>query len=118
MNPLSAYTGIAYDFGAYNCWHHVMKVRADNGMDTPPFDCTSPKLVCATFEAAHCNSKGLQQISEPEPFCAVLVLRDGRWHSGVYLDDMVSHCDRNARQVRLDSLNSLQQVCERVEFWR
>jgi hypothetical protein len=118
MNPLSEYTGIAYDFRNYNCWHHVIRVRADNGMLTPVFDCTSPELANETFEDAHRNTKGLEQSSEPDDLCAVLMLSDGRWHSGVYLDGDVSHCDRNARQVRLDSLESLQRVCERIEFWR
>jgi hypothetical protein len=118
MNPLSEYTGLAYCFETRNCWHHVINVRKDFGLDTPDFDCTSPELSNETFEAAHSNTKGLEQSSEPDDLCAVLMLSDGRWHSGVYLDGDVSHCDRNARQVRLDSLESLQRVCERIEFWR
>ena len=117
VNPLSEYTGIAYDFRNYNCWHHVIKVREDNGIDTPEFDCTKPELSDSVFIQGHCDTKGMQQIGEPESLCAVLMCIDGRWHSGVHFDGMVSHCDMYARQVRLDSLESLKRLSERVEFW-
>lgn len=122
MNKLSKYTGLHYNFRLYNCWHHVRRVRADNKLQTPDFDCSSPDDADAVFDAAHNNTKGMVQITEPEPFCAVLIATERRnrivWHSGVYLDGMVSHCDMVARQVRLDSLKSLQEKSVRIEFWR
>lgn len=117
MNPLSVYTGIAYCFRSYNCWHHVIRVRAENGIITPEFDCASPRLSDEVFIKSHSNTKGMEQISAPFDYCAVLMMIDGRWHSGVYLDGEVSHCDMVARQVRMDSLESLKERCERIEFW-
>ncbi|AHK11832.1 hypothetical protein S349_42 [Shewanella sp. phage 3/49] len=122
MNPLGVYTGIAYDFINHNCWHHVRNVRADAGLKTPEFDCTSPDFINETFTNAHDNSKGLEQHNEPSEYCAVLIAsKRGKrliWHSGVYLDGIVSHCDRFARQVRTDTLKSIIEKSERVEFWR
>lgn len=121
MNELARYTGLPYDFKNHNCWQFVRRVRADYNLSTPEFDCTHPDLSDSVFIAAHDNSKGLKQIQSPERLCAVLMMKIimGRevWHSGVYIDGMVSHCDRYARQVRLDSLESLVEQCERVEFW-
>lgn len=122
MNELSKYTGLPYDFQNYQCWHHVRRVRADYKLRTPEFDCVSPDDIDSVFEAAHGASKGLIQVSEPSNLCAVLMATVKRnktiWHSGVYLDGMVSHCDRNAGQVRLDSLASIEKLATRVEFWR
>lgn len=117
VNPLSEYTGLAYCFKTRNCWHHVINVRKDFGLETPDFDCTKPELSDSVFIQGHCDTKGMQQIDAPESLCAVLMCIDGRWHSGVYFDGMVSHCDMYARQVRLDSLESLKRLSERVEFW-
>ena len=122
MNELAKYCGIAYDFQRYNCWHHVRRVRADHGLKTPEFDCVDQQFENEIFDSAHENSKGLLQIDSPENLCAVLMAKEvkGRlvWHSGVYLDGQVSHCDRNAKQVRIEPLKALEKIYERVEFWR
>ena len=122
MNKLAKYCGIPYDFRSYNCWHHVRKVRADYGIYTPEFDCEHQENENSTFDAAHSDSKGMQQLESPENMCAVLLAKsvNGRvvWHSGVYLDGCVSHCDRHAKQVRIEPLKALQKIYERVEFWR
>lgn len=122
MNELAKYTGLPYDFNLYNCWDHVRRVRSDYNLTTPDFDCSSPDYADETFVSAHGNSKGLTQISDPEKLCAVLMMSTIRgkevWHSGVFMGGMVSHCERAARQVRLDSLESIIDQCKRVEFWR
>ena len=118
MNKLHVYTGKGYNFRHYNCWHHVRCVRNDVGLDTPEFDCVSLDLVDSTFEVAHEKSKGLQQVDQPADYCAVLMKTKRGWHSGIYYDGMVSHCDREARQVRLDTLESINKISLRVEFWR
>ena len=118
MNRLSIYTGISYDFRSYNCWHHVIKVRSDNGLSTPEFDCVSPEFINDSFEFGHSDNKGMTQVSEPDNFCAVLIKSKGNWHSGVYFNGMVSHCDIKAKQVRLDELKKIIKASERVEFWR
>lgn len=122
MSPLAKYTGLPYDFARYNCWHHVRRVRADYNLQTPEFDCSSPDDANNVFVDAHNKTKGMAQTTEPENLCAVLMVNKvaGRevWHSGVYLDGMVSHCDLRARQVRLDSLKSIKEMALRVEFWR
>ena len=122
MNELAKYCGIAYDFQRYNCWHHVRRVRSDYGLQTPEFDCQCMLLENEAFENAHYDSKGMEQISNPENLCAVLMARKVKdrlvWHSGIYLDGVVSHCDRCARQVRIEPLKALEKVYERVEFWR
>ena len=122
MNPLAKYTGLAYDFMRRNCWHYVRMARSDAGLATPEFDCVSMEGISATFEAGHEDSKGLEQVSEPHDFDAVLMATSKRgrliWHSGVYCDGQVSHCDRWAKQVRLQSLSEIRSEYERVEFWR
>lgn len=122
MNLLCVYTGIPYRFHGYNCWDHVRRVRSDFGLDTPRFDCASPDEEQAVFASREEDSKGMKQISEPSDLCAVLIgtERNKRiiWHSGVYMNGMVSHCDRYSKQVRLDTLRSIKEMAERVEFWR
>lgn len=115
MNKLAKYTGLAYNYQTYNCWHHVRAVRRDAGIDTPEFDCRTPELI----EASRKQTKGMVKIENPEPYCAVLMYtKREKWHAGVYLDGLISHCDRNARQVRIDTLKSINKIAERVEFWR
>ena len=122
MNPLAKYTGLAYDFVTRNCWHHVRNVRADAGLDTPEFDCVDVGGISSTFEAGHSDSKGLAQAYEPRNFDAVLMASSKRgrlvWHSGVYCDGQVSHCDRWAKQVIMEPLSEIRRQYERVEFWR
>lgn len=116
MNPLANYVGIAYDYRTYNCWHHVRAVRDDAGLQTPEFDCVSPDDELGLFELGR-NSEAMWQLEEPQNYCAVLMHNNDGWHSGVYCDGYVSHCDRNAKQVRLDSLAALTKRCDIVEFW-
>ena len=118
VNPLSEYTGLAYCFKTRNCWHHVINVRKDFGLETPEFDCTKPELSDSVFIQGHCDTKGMQQIDAPESLCAVLMLRGGHWHSGVYFDGMVSHCERVSRQVKLESLVDIKEKYPETEFWR
>ena len=119
---IHSYTGRPYDFRNYNCWDHVCAVRADAGIKTPEFDCASPASITDTFEHGREVRNGMIHITEPRNFDAVLMAtnRGGRllWHSGVYVDGMVSHCDRWAKQVRLQSLSEIRSEYERVEFWR
>lgn len=119
---INDYTGLPYDFQTRNCWHHVRNVRADAGIKTPEFDCASPAGITDAFEHGREVRKGMIHIMEPRNFDAVLMAtnRGGRllWHSGVYVDGMVSHCDRWAKQVRLQSLSEIRSEYERIEFWR
>lgn len=116
------YTGLHYDFRTHNCWQYVRRVRSDAGIDTPEFDCASPDGISETFEAGRECSKGMVLAIEPRNFDAVLMAAEVRgrlvWHSGIYFDGMVSHCDRWAKQVRLQSLSEIQRDYQRVEFWR
>ena len=122
MNQLAKYTGIAYDFVQMNCWHYVRKARADFGLQTPEFDCVDVDGISSTFEAGHSDSKGLIQVYEPRNFDAVLMASSKRgrlvWHSGVYCDGQVSHCDRWVKQVIMEPLSEIRRQYERVEFWR
>ena len=116
MNSLAKYVGIAYEYRTYNCWHHVREVRADAGLKTPEFDCVSHDCEYGIFELGR-ETKAMWQLETPQNYCAVLMLNGKEWHSGVYCDGYVSHCDRNAKQVRLDSLAALTKRCDIVEFW-
>ena len=122
MSPLAKYTGLAYDFVTRNCWHHVRNVRADAGLFTPEFGCSDINESASAFELGHADSKGLSMVTQPRDFDAVLMATEKRgrliWHAGVYHDGMVSHCDRWAKQVRLQSLSEIRSEYERVEFWR
>ena len=122
MNLLCVYTGIPYRFNGYNCWDHVRRVRADFGLDTPRFDCVAPPKIEEAFDLFHTDPKGMTQLNDPVDLCAVMIATDraGRtsWHSGVYMNGMVSHCDRYSKQVRLDTLRSIKETSSRVEFWR
>lgn len=119
---INDYTGMAYDFRKMNCWHFVRLVRSEAGLITPEFDVMSPVGINAAFDAGHEDSKGLVRVIEPSDFDAVLMgCRIGRrviWHSGVYYQGMVSHCERNAKQVRLESLSDIRLKYTEIEFWR
>lgn len=119
---INNYTGMKYDFRKMNCWHYVRMVRADAGMETPEFDVLSPSGINDAFDSGHCDSKGLMQCYEPADFDAVLMgYRLGKrivWHSGVYFKGMVSHCERMAKQVKLESLSDIRLKYTEIEFWR
>lgn len=119
---INDYTGRAYNFRRYNCWHHVRNVRADAGLDTPQFDVISPAQIQAAFDDGHAAPKGLEQVFAPKNFDAVLMCQRvaGRlvWHAGVYYDGYVSHCELAARQVRLEPLSDLKLRFVEIEFWR
>ena len=116
------YTGLPYDFRTRNCWHHVINVRADNGIYTPDFDCASPDMILNSFVDGRQKSKGLTQVSEPQNFDAVLMktkhFYSVEWHSGVYFDGYVSHCSRRAKQVIITPLSEIIEQSDGVEFWR
>ena len=119
---INDYTGKPYNFRNYNCWHHVRAVRADAGISTPEFDVAHISAANAAFAAGHADSKGLAPISSPSDFDAVLMgERHGSrivWHSGVYYQGYVSHCELAARQVKLESLADIRARYSEIEFWR
>lgn len=119
---ITQYTGKAYNFRTYNCWHHVRAVRADVGLDTPEFNVLSPRDINQAFEDGHAATKGLRQVFVPQNFDAVLLgTKTGSrivWHAGVYFEGLVSHCALYARQVKLEALSDLKRVYSEVEFWR
>lgn len=119
---ITEYTGTRYDFRNYNCWHHVSRVRADAGLETPVFDVATPAAINAAFDAGRADPKELRRADIPQNFDAVLMAsrHAGRliWHAGIYFDGMVSHCDRAARQVKLETLRDLTARYQRIEFWR
>lgn len=119
---ITDYTGARYDFRTYNCWHHVRRVREDAGLTTPSFDVASPANIAEAFEKGHRDPAGLKQHDTPQNFDAVLMgCRVGSrivWHAGVYFDGMVSHCELQARQVRLESLADIKDRYPNIEFWR
>lgn len=119
---INAYTGIEYNFRTLNCWHFVRMVRADAGLETPAFDVISPREINAAFDGGHIDSKGLKRHDEPQDLDAVLMgYHHGLrivWHSGVYYQGMVSHCERAARQVKLESLADIRSKYTEIEFWR
>lgn len=119
---IASYTGLPYDFRRYNCWHHTRAVRADAGITTPVFDVISPVGINDAFDKGHMDPKGLQRVCEPSNFDIVLMgyVHAGRvvWHAGVYFDGMVSHCERVAKQVKLESLADVTDKYPKIEFWR
>lgn len=119
---ITDYTGTPYNFRAYNCWHHVRKVRADVGIETPVFDVLSPTAINDAFDNGHADPSGLVRVTAPRNYDAVLmgVKIAGRivWHAGVYYGGMVSHCELAARQVRLESLADVKERFKEIEFWR
>lgn len=119
---INDYTGLPYDFRKRNCWHHVINVRSDAGLYTPPFDVKSPAEAQEMFHSGQEQSKGLVCVREPQNYDAVLMgyQHGGRvvWHSGVYFDGCVSHCERAAKQVKLEALNDLVKRYPRIQFWR
>ncbi len=119
---INNYTGLPYDFRKRNCWHHVRNVRRDAGIHTPEFDVKYPTAAQDMFDAGHVDSKGLTQVQEPQDFDAVLLGYEhgGRivWHSGVYYKGYISHCERAAKMVKLESLTDISKRYPRIEFWR
>lgn len=120
---INKYTGLPYDFRSRNCWHHVCNVRSDAGLYTPPFDVSSPAAANAMFEFSQTtDSKGLVRVDTPQNFDAVLMAtrHAGRlvWHSGVYYEGFISHCERAAKQVKLEALTDISKRYTEIEFWR
>lgn len=116
------FTGKAYNFRLYNCWTHVTAVRKSVGLETPDFNVASPASINQAFDDGHENPKGLTRQQTPQDFDIVLLgfKHAGRivWHSGVYFKGHVSHCERVAKQVRLELLSDLLPIYSEVEFWR
>lgn len=116
------YTGRPYNFRTNNCWHHVCKVRGDAGLYTPEFSVASPHGINAAFDAGHNDPQGLTRQQTPENYDIVLLgfKHAGRivWHSGVYFDGNVSHCERIAKQVKFEPLSDLKETYTEIEFWR
>lgn len=120
---INDYTGLPYDFRKRNCWHHVRNVRADAGIYTPEFDVCRPADANAAFrDGQHADSKGLVRVHEPQNFDAVLMGANlgSRiiWHSGVYYEGYVSHCERAAKMVKLEALSDLIKRYPEIQFWR
>lgn len=119
---ISDYTGIPYNFREYNCWHHVMHVREDQGIYTPEFDAISPADIDEAFTKGFADTKGLVQVYEPKNFDVVLLqfrhASSFKWHSGVYYDGMISHCERASKQVKIESIKDISKRYTRLEFWR
>lgn len=119
---ITKYTGRAYNFRTYNCWHHVSAVRADVGLSTPVFDVCSAASANAVFDQGRADGCGFEQHERPNDYDIVLmgVRTGGRlvWHSGVYFGGYVSHCARSARQVKLELLSDLRTQYSEIEFWR
>lgn len=119
---ITDYTGKLYNFRTYNCWHHVRAVREDAGIWTPTFDVINPTAAPDMFDAGHADSKGLVQVTEPRDYDAVLMgyKHAGRiiWHSGVYYQGYISHCERAAKQVKLESLSDIRKRYTEIELWR
>lgn len=122
MKHITEYTGMAYNFRTNNCWQFVRLVRGDAGIETPPFDVISPAQINDAFAGGHDDPKGLVRQYDPRNYDAVLMgnKTGGRivWHAGVYFDGMVSHCERHAKQVRLESLSDIKKKYPEIEFWR
>lgn len=119
---INDYTGRPYNFRTYNCWHHVRAVRADAGLSTPRFDVATPSAAEAMFAEGHRNSRGLVRAGTPQDFDAVLMgARHGKriiWHSGVYYQGYVSHCEMASKQAKLESLADIRARYSEIEFWR
>lgn len=119
---ITDYTGKAYDFKTYNCWHHVSAVRKDIGVETPRYDVSRPIEIAPAFDGIRSDDNGLTRVSEVRDYDIVLMGVDvgGRvvWHAGVYFAGYVSHCECSARQVRLELFSDIKKNYTRVEFWR
>lgn len=119
---ITEYTGKAYNFRTYNCWHHVAQVRQDVGLATPDFNVASPTQIGIAFDEGHKNPQGLQRQQSPKNYDIVLLgfTHAGRiiWHSGIYFDGNVSHCERIAKQVKFEPLSDLKNTYTEIEFWR
>lgn len=115
-------TGKPYDFRNYNCWHHVRLARGFVGKNTPVFDVTSPSDIPDAFDRGHADTKGLTRQEKPEDYDVVLMgYEHGArviWHAGVYYQGYVSHCARQEKQVKLESMGDLARTYSRLEFWR
>ena len=117
------YNGIAYSFRNYNCYDHVVRVRKDNGIKTKLF---KPRNIDTAFSVISAEMQkldhGLTKADTPENYDIVFVSKtiSGRkvHHCGIYFDGLVSHCDRTAKQVRMEQLADFSATYEAPTFWR
>jgi hypothetical protein len=120
---LIEYIGIPYSFRDYNCWHHAVKVRLDNGIKTKSF---RPRNIGNAFKLITAQMQqldhGLTQADTPEDYDIVISSR-GRsgmveHHCGIYFEGSVSHCNRAKGQVVHEPLSVFLNDYGAVKFWR
>lgn len=115
--------GKPYDFKSYNCWHHAVFVRDQVGIKTKQF---APRTLENAFKVITAQMQalghGLLKVDAPQDYdiCIVHKKISGRevYHCGVYFEGRVSHCCREARQVRFEELSAFQSGFEGITFWR
>ena len=117
------YIGIPYSFRNYNCWHHAVKVRADNGIKTKNF---RPRNISTAYEVITAQMQqldhGLTRADTPEDYDVVITCKNAGervvYHCGVYYQGDVSHCDGVRGQVVQEPLDTFTAEYGEPKFWR
>ena len=120
---MNEYNGIYYSFRNYNCYDHAVKVRKDKGIKTRLF---KPKNMDNAFKQITAEMQkldnGLTKTDDPQNYDIVMAMRIYSkrkvYHCGIYFNGMVSHCDRQAKQVRMQTLSEFSESYKEVTFWR
>lgn len=120
---ITDYNGMAYSFRSYNCWDHAVAVRKDFGIKTKLFAPSNLESAFAVITAEMQKlDHGLVSAETPQNFDVVIAgkMTSKRmvYHCGIYFNGMISHCDRYAKQVRMESLDDFKAGFEGVTFWR
>lgn len=120
---IESYTGKAYNFRRYNCWHHVVAVRADAGIKTKTF---KPRTMANAFRIITAEmqrlDQGMLRVDSPEDYDVIIAIVPNtdplEYHCGIYHKGMVSHACRCARQVMLEPFDKFMANYEGAVFWR
>lgn len=123
MEDLSVYIGKRYRFRSYNCWTHVVAVRADFGIKTKSY---GPRTVKDAFEVITAEMQKLDHnmtlVSEPQNFDIVIAekthLGVKTYHCGIYHNGNVNHCCNIFGSVRSQRINEFLQEYESHTIWR
>lgn len=118
---LSKYIGKPFCWQTYNCWQFVVDFYAEAGIelkDYTPKDLTLKKASQLFDE--NVTKAGFAEVAKPKygDVCLFKGKRDGIYHVGVWVEDVIHCASTGAGQVRIEELFFIIKRFESVTYWR
>lgn len=102
------YNGRRFSFKFYNCYHHVVDVRKDAGLLTPPINMPESKEQIWP-EIKRVIELSAMPVDKPQNY-DVAIFGGAVGHIGVYIDGLISHCNASNRCVVTDSASDYSDI--------